>query len=357
MNHLNEKMASISTGTMFRAVLVVLFFATIYYLRDIALVVLLSIVVASALEPGTKWLMKRNVPRLLAVILMYLVLVISLIGVFYFLFLPLLGEILSFLSSLPGYLGDLKVWNPISSNSFLSEGPLQGISENFSLVDIVNQLDTSFNNLSHGFFSTASTIFGGILSMVLVVVLSFYLSVESDGVTSFLKIVIPNKYENYIIDLWKRSQKKIGLWMQGQIVLAVIVAILVFLGLSLLQVDNALLLAVIAGLFEIIPVFGPILAAIPAVITSLVSDGMTAALLVVGLYIIIQQFENQLIYPLVVKKVVGVPPIVSILALVVGGKLAGFIGIVISVPVAAVLMEFLNDVEKSKIARRDNNGQ
>ena len=350
---LTPKPTNITTGSIFRAVLVVLFFAALYYLRDIMLVVILSVVVASAIEPGTQWLMRRSVPRLLAVILMYLLLVMILISIFYFLFLPIMSEALNFLGSLPGYLGDLKVWDPLQSSSFLNQGPLQGISQSFSLVDIVNQLDVVIERFSGGFFSTASAIFGGLLSFILVIVLSFYLSVEQDGVTSFLKIVIPHKNEAYIIDLWKRSQRKIGLWMQGQIVLAVIVAVLVFLGLTLLQVENALLLAVIAGVFEIIPVFGPILAAIPAIIIALVSDSVTAALLVMGLYIIIQQFENQLIYPLVVKKIIGVPPIVSILAIIIGGKLAGFIGIVISVPIAAALMEFLNDWEKNKAAKQE----
>lgn len=349
----SEKIMSITTGTIFRVALVIIFFATLFYLRDIMLVVLLSIIVASAINPGTNWLQRRNVPRLLAVILTYILLVVALIVVFYFLFIPILNETLNFLSNLPGYLGDLQVWDPAQSSGFLSEGPLSGISQSFSLVDIVNQLDNAVEKFSSGFFSTASAIFGGILSFILVIVLSFYLSVEEDGVTSFLRIVIPYKYESYALDLWKRSQKKIGLWMQGQIVLAVLIAILTFLGLTLLGVENALLLAVIAGVFEIIPVFGPILSAIPAIMIALVSDGLTAALLVVGLYIIIQQFENQLIYPLVVKKVVGVPPIVSILALIIGAKLAGFIGIVISVPVAAIVMEFLNDWEKNKAAKLD----
>jgi predicted PurR-regulated permease PerM len=120
-----------------------------------------------------------------------------------------------------------------------------------------------------------------------------------------------------------------------------------------LRVENALLLAVLAGIFEIIPLFGPILAAIPAVTLALVADGMTSALLVVGFYIIIHQFENQLIYPLVVRKIVGVPPLISILALIIGYKLAGFVGLVVSVPLATMLMEFLNDVEKNKIAEAE----
>ncbi len=350
-----EKTLNINSATIIRTICIALLFLVLYYLRDIVLVVILSIVVASAIEPGTKWLTKRRVPRLLSVILMYLILALAIVCIVYFLFLPILSEMVSFLGSLPSYLGDLKVWNPIQSNEFLSSSPIGSLSQSFSLVDIVNQLDETISRISNGFLFTASSVFGGMLSFILVIVLSFYLSVEKDGVTNFLRIVLPSRQEEYVIDLWERSQKKIGLWMQGQIILAIIIAVLVFLGLTLLRVQNALLLAVIAGVFEIIPLFGPILAAIPAVAVSLLGGGTGLALLVLGLYIIVHQFENQLIYPLVVRKIVGVPPIVSILALIIGGKLAGFVGLIISVPIAAALMEFVSDIEKDKrMARREN---
>lgn len=350
----NDKIIQISTGTIVKAILVVLFFAAFYYLRDIVLVVLLAVIIASAVEPGTQWLLRRRVPRILAVLLIYSVAVMVLVGTFYFLFLPLLNQSAELLSSLPGYLGELQVWNPLQDSKILSSGSaVEGFSKNFSLSQIVEQINTTVSGLSNGFFSTASTIFGGILSFLLVVVLSFYLSVESDGISNFLRIVTPAKNEKYVLGLWKRSQHKIGLWMQGQVVLAIIVAMLVFLGLTLLRVENALLLAVLAGMFEIIPIFGPILAAIPAVTLALVTNGMTSAIMVIGLYIIIQQFENQLIYPMVVRKIVGVPPLISILALIIGGKLAGFVGLLISVPVATMLMEFLNDIEKNKIAEAE----
>jgi predicted PurR-regulated permease PerM len=349
--HSSEKTIEINTSTIFKSILIVLGFAIFYYLRDVVLVVALAIIIASAVEPGTQWFLRKGVPRILAVLLIYFTAVMMLVVMFYFLFLPLLNQSATFLSTLPGYLGELQVWNPLQNNELLSSNSaIQGFSQTFSLSQIVEQINTTVSSFSEGFFSTASRVFGGILSFLLVVVLSFYLSVESDGVSSFLRIVTPAKNERYVLNLWKRSQHKIGLWMQGQIVLAIIIAMLVFLGLTLLQVENALLLAVLAGMFEIIPLFGPILAAIPAVTLSLVTGGMASALLVVGLYIIIHQFENQLIYPLVVRKIVGVPPIVSILALIIGGKLAGFVGLLISVPVATMIMEFLSDVEKNKIA-------
>lgn len=347
----SDKIIQISTGTIIKAVLIILAFAVFYYLRDIVLVVLLSVIIASAVEPGTQWFLRRKVPRVLAVLFMYSVAVMMLVMTFYFLFLPLLNQSATLLSTLPGYLGELQVWNPLQNSELLSSSSaIQGFSKNFSLAQIVEQVNATVSNLSNGFFSTASTVFGGVLSFILVIILSFYLSVESDGVSNFLRIVTPAKNEKYILGLWKRSQHKIGLWMQGQIVLAIIVAMLVFLGLTLLRVDNALLLAVLAGMFEIIPIFGPILAAIPAVTLALITNGMNSALLVVGLYIIIQQFENQLIYPLVVRKIVGVPPLISILALIIGGKLAGFVGLLISVPLVTMLIEFLNDVAENKIA-------
>jgi predicted PurR-regulated permease PerM len=350
----NDKIIQISSGTIIKALLIALAFVVFYYLRDIVLVVLLAVIIASAVEPGTQWFLRRRVPRILAVLFMYFVAVMILVMAFYFLFLPLLNQSAAFLSTLPGYLGELQVWNPLQNTQFFaSNSAIQGFSQTFSLSQIVENINTTVSNFSQGFFSTASTAFGGILSFLLVIVLSFYLSVESDGVSSFLRIITPAQSEKYILGLWKRSQHKIGLWMQGQIVLAIIIAMLVFLGLTLLRIDNALLLAVLAGMFEIIPLFGPILASIPAVTLALVTNGMSSALLIVGLYIIIHQFENQLIYPLVVRKIVGVPPIISILALIVGYKLAGFVGLLISVPLATMLIEFLNDVEKNKIAETE----
>jgi predicted PurR-regulated permease PerM len=200
-------------------------------------------------------------------------------------------------------------------------------------------------------FGTVASFFGGVMSFFLIVVLSFYLAVEEDGVGKFLKAVTTLKHEKYVISLWKRSQRKIGLWMQGQLVLAIIVGMLVYLGLLIINVPNALLLAFLAAAFEIIPLFGPILASIPAIAIAFVTGGIPLAGIVVGLYVIIQQFENQLIYPLVVKKVVGVSPIVSIVALAVGWQLAGLTGLILSVPIAAVIIELFDDFEKDKIEK------
>ena len=111
---------------------------------------------------------------------------------------------------------------------------------------------------------------------------------------------------------------------------------------------HALVLALTAALFEIIPVFGPIISAIPGVGIAFVTGGVTLALEALALYVILPQFENHLIYPVVVKKVVGVPALLVILALIIGAKLAGFLGLILSVPIAAAIREFIDDIQRGR---------
>lgn len=358
---------SISAGTVFKTVLLLVAAFFLFVMKDVVLVVLTAVVLASAIEPAAKWIIARGIPRVFSVVILYGILGTFLAGMFY-LFIPvLLQDTSDFLSSVPEYLDKVALWNPLDSSGVEQSKQVatefsQGITEsrlavaeikseeNPSIGSAVGDINDALSKVSAGFIQTVSSVFGGVLGFILIVVLSFYLSVQEDGVEKFLRIVTPLKHEKYIIGLWKRSQEKIGLWMQGQLVLAILVGVLVYLGLTILGVRNALLFAFLAGLLEIIPLFGPILAAIPAVATAYTDSGVSAGLLVVGLYLIIQQFENHLIYPLVVTKIVGVPPILVILALIVGGKLAGFLGLLLSVPIAATFVEFLDDVQKQKMS-------
>jgi predicted PurR-regulated permease PerM len=198
-------------------------------------------------------------------------------------------------------------------------------------------------------FTAVTQIFGGIFSFIIIVVFSFYFAVLETGVEDFLRIIVPRSHQEYVLGLWIRSQKKIGLWMQGQLLLACIMGVLAFLGLTVLGVPHALVLAVIAACFEIIPVFGPTLSAVPAVAIAFGSGGVTLGIAVILLYVIAQQFENHLIYPLVVTRVVGVPPLLVILALLVGAQFAGFLGIILSVPIAATIQEFVRDIEHDRL--------
>lgn len=339
---------SISIATILKVVAVLVLFYFAWRIADIILVLLMAIVIASAVEPGTKWFEKRKIPRVPAVVTIYIGAAFVLLLIFYFILLPFVSEAAQFLKALPDYSQAIAQSDAVQTGALSSQGILGGLSESLSLSDLTTKVNSLVSSFSTGFFAVIQYVFGGLLSFILIIVLSFYLAVQKDGVGKFLRVVIPAQYEEYTIDLWKRSRQKIGLWMQGQLLLGVIVAVLTFLGLTLLQVPNALLLAVLAGVFELIPLFGPILSAIPALLIAFVSKGLTLTIIVAAFYLIVQQFENHLIYPQVVKKVVGISPIVSILALVIGGKIAGFLGVLLAVPLATVIIELLADLEKSK---------
>ncbi len=340
-----QLVVNITTGTMIRSILLVLLVAALFYLHELVLVILTAIVIASAIEPATKWFVKYKFPRLVSVMVVYLLFFSFLLSFFYFFLPPVLNEIINFLAVLPSYLATFDSSGPLQESVSLGT---QSIVDTFSITNVVTELRTLFSNVSESFLATISFVFGGVFSFILIIVFSFYFAVQETGVDDFLRIISPVKYQKNLISLWKRSQVKIGLWMQGQLILAVIIGVLVYLGLTILGVKYALLLAVIAAVFELIPVFGPILSAIPAILIGFVDGGATTGLLVIGLYIIIQQFENHLIYPLVVTKVVGVPPLLVILALLIGAQLAGFLGIILAVPMAAVIQEFVSDVQRKK---------
>jgi len=331
---------SIGTGTIVKAILLILLVSILFYLKDLVLVVLTAVVLASAIEPAVDVFVRRKVPRVLSVIVVYLIILFAFFGLLYVLLPPLIDEAGGVIATLPEVIEEIEL-------------PYSGIFANdvvggFSLSEGVSQLQSVFANTSQGLFTSVSAVFGGLISFFLIIVLSFYLAVQNRGVEDFLRVITPLRHEEYVVDLWKRSQKKIGLWMQGQVILSVIITVLVYLGLTLLGLPYALLLAIAAGLFELIPVFGSILAAIPAILIGFVDGGATTALLVAGFFLIVNQFQANLIYPLVVKKIVGVPPLLVILALIIGAQLAGFLGIILSVPVAAALQELVADLEKGK---------
>ncbi len=345
---LNQPIAIEFTAGAVVKTLVILFLAYLaYLLRDLLLMILTSVVIASAVEPATKWFMRHRIPRPVAVITLYLSILVAVGAVTTIVLPPLASDVKSVINTIPQYIQsvDAADLEKIPGLSII----FNQLSEQVSSGNLLGQVGGYAGQATFGFFQTAGTVFGGIFSFVLIIVISFYLAVQEDGVASFLRVVTPVKHEKYIIDLWKRSQRKIGLWMQGQLLLGVIVGVLTYLGLSILGVNNALLLALLAACFELIPIFGPILAAIPAVGVALIQDGFSLGVLTLGLYLVIQQFENHLIHPMVVKKIIGIPSLLAILALIVGAQLAGFLGMIIAVPVAAALMEFLADVEKSKV--------
>ena len=337
---------SVTPSTIVTALFVIAGAYAFWLLRGLALLVLAAIVIASAIEPGIAFFIRRRLPRFVAALLVYVLVFGSVFALIYFFFPPIIADAAKFIAAMPQYLSTINA--PSSLSNIANATTFANVQGQQSFVQTLLSFQSIFSSSSGSVLQFASTLFGGVISLSLVIVLSFYFALQDTGVDDFLRLVMPVAYEDYSVDLWRRSQKKIGRWMQGQILLSVIVGILVYLGLLIIGVPYALLLAVFTALAEIIPIFGSLIAGGIAVIVGFSSGGVALAAIVLGLFVVVNQFESNLIYPLIVKKVVGVPPLLVVVALIAGYTLAGFLGAVLSVPVSAVVLEIISDFDKRK---------
>ena len=346
VNLTERQILEISTGSVFRAIILVLFFIFLYILKDVLIVFLFSLIIASAISPFANWLDQKRIPRLWGVLLLFLV-VISLMALIASLVIPSISaDVDQLVTALPATFE--KVSTSLENVQQGAPSYLDFVSE---IQNILGVLSSYLQQLSQSAIGLIVGIFGGVVSFIAVLVLSFYLSVTKKGVENFLNSVIPEKYESYVTDLWKRSERKVGLWLQGQLLLALIVGLAVYVGLSLMGIKFALILGLLAFAFEIVPVVGPVLAAIPAIILAFM-QGPTMGLWVIVFYVAVQQLENHILVPVVMGKTVGLNPVVVIIALLVGANLAGIAGMIISIPVATVIVEVLDDMAKKKESRR-----
>lgn len=333
---------NIVTSIILRVILILLFLVFLYLIRDIVIIFIFALIVASAITPVVNALEKIKIPRVIGTLIVY-ILFFGIITFLLYLVIPSIAKEIEKLSlNFPDYVEKLTL-------------KFQGLAENFSKYQhLLNQFSSILNNIrdslkdsASNLFSTVLNIFGGIFSFFLILIISFYISVQKRGIQRVLTAIIPLQYRDYLLDLWERAQKKLGRWLQGQLFLGLIVGSMVYVGLYFLDVKYALILAILAGVFEIFPYIGPVLASIPAIIIGLLQSPILG-LWVIILYVAIQQIENHLITPLVIGKVVGLNPIVVILALLIGGKLGGIPGIILSVPLTAVFAEALKDLIKKR---------
>lgn len=334
---------SITPGTVITVVVVLGLAWALWNLSNLVLLLLSAVVISSAFEPGVEFFMQRRLPRPFAVIALYLLVLLGLAALVWLFVPPMLDEASALFAVLPQYLSEAK---GVGNLPFL-----QGASGGPSLLDSILAFRDAFTDTGFGILKFLSSFFGGAVYFLLTVVVSFYFSLQETGIDDFLKLITPREHREYVLNLWKRSQKKIGLWMQGQLLLSLIIGILLYLGLTILGVPYALLLAIFAAVMELIPVFGSFIAAAPGVAVALTHGGLGLFFVVAGLYLLVNQFQAHLIYPLVVKKIVGVPPILVIIALIAGGQLAGFLGVLLSVPVAAGIQELVNDIQRGRFAK------
>ena len=341
-----EKVLRIPSSTIIKVALFVAFAWVFIQLIELVISILTALIIASAIEPAVRFLSSYKIPRLVSIIGVYITTILGFVVFVYELIPVVFEQGRRLIERLPDILVQLQ--EEFTENKLLSP-----IFSNFNSDPVaLKETVASFLEASSTFTLGLTSVFlNGLITLILITVLSFYFSVEEKNVTKFIETMTPDKYKKYIIDLWARSKEKIGLWMKGQIVLILVTGGLVYLGLLIIGIQDALIFAVIAGFMELIPVFGAFISAILPIMVAFIDGGWTLGFITMGFFIFIQQFESNLIYPLVVKNVLGVPSVLVILSLVIGGTLAGILGVIIAVPMAAILQELIHDVRHKKIQK------
>lgn len=337
---------SFSTGTVLKVIgiLVILLFA--YIIRDILLIVFISIIFAALIEPPINYLEDKKIPRGLGIVLIYVALLLFMLLTIRLFIPPMIEQVARLATNFPG------LWEQMISNldSFQQYSEEQGIFNN--IQEGLGELQAGLQQAATGIYSFIISVFKNLINFLMILVITFYLVVQKGAINKLFKAVAPAQYHDYLINLFAKIQKKIGDWARGQLMLGLIIGALSFVGLIVLLPKYALMLALIAGITELIPYIGPILGAIPAVFLGFTADEISIkrGFAVLILYLVIQQVENNIIVPKVMQKQLGLNPVVVIIVMLIGARLAGIIGLILAIPVATSIGVIASDfIKKSEL--------
>lgn len=304
----------------------------VWQILDILLLLFLAIILSSALEPSIQKLMTWKFPRWAAIAVLYVGLFAFLFGTLSFLVPSLVRETGQVLTSVPE---TLLQWG-------VSEEKIQAVTEELQNALQLDGTPGDTALLQRLFSTTVSVVRGGV-GLLAVIAMSLYILAVDGGVEKFFRAMTPKKYQDYVVSRSMEAYQKTGRWLAGQVFLMGVVFLIYFIILSLLGVPGAFALAVWGGLFEIVPYVGPTMAALPAVLLGSFVSPVVGILVLVS-YVLVQKLENYWLVPKVMERAIGLHPLVVILVLLAGGQLAGFMGLLLSVPLATVASVFLRDV-------------
>lgn len=296
-------------------------------IMDIILLFFVSVILMSALNPAVDGLEKKRIPRWLSITFLYIVVIGSLSIIVASLVPPLVEQTSHLVSQLPSLAQTL---------NFL----------NLDARSVGSQL-SSLSSLPGDIVKFTAGLFSNILYISTVAVMTFYLLMERRNLQKYLSQMFGQGSEKKVESLINRVENQLGSWVRGQLILMTAIGLISFLGLSILGVPYALPLALVAGLLEVVPTVGPILSAIPATLAGFIITPYTA-IGVVALYFAVQQAENSFLVPKIMQKTTGVNPLVSLLSLMIGFKLAGPAGAILSIPLLLIGIIAVTEMTSSK---------
>lgn len=312
------------------AILVVCLYL-VFILKDIIIWFVFALVVSIFFNFAIDSLQKKKVPRIVSATFLYLGF-FALLGFFIYKTAPiLLYELQDFLANLPTY---LKRVSPF----FEKLGVTSFKNTKVFMATVQESLKTAGGSFGNGIAS----IFGGAASTALVVAMAFFISLERQFVEKILSAFAPPQYKEYLFGLWRRSKKKVSGWFVTRLIGIVFIGLGVYVVLMILNVKHAFVLSLIAGILDLLPFIGPLVAAV-ALFAVVSLNSFPQAVFVAVAFLILQQIENQILFPIIFKKLIGLPPVLVLVAFAVGGELWGAPGAILGIPLAGVIYEIIKD--------------
>jgi predicted PurR-regulated permease PerM len=319
---------------------VVMGFWLIYRFNQVIFILFVAIVIGTVIRPAVAWLHQRRVPQTVGVILVYLLMLLLLTGFLLVLFPLISAQGTTVAIAMPDYYQNLREWVITNPNQFLAS-----LSE-FLPATLPNlrpgqQTGPEMMASAGQVVGYVTRLAGVIFTAIMILVLAFYWTLEGPRIIQTFLLAVPQHQRENISDLITAMESKVGLYMVGQGVLCLAVGILALIAYLLIGLPNALVLALIAGVLEAVPMIGPLLGAVPALLVAL-SIAPDKLIWVIVATVIIQQVENSLLVPRIMKKAVGVNPFVTLLALFAFSTFFGLAGALMAIPMAAIIQLALN---------------
>jgi predicted PurR-regulated permease PerM len=333
---------NINAISVVKILLILVLFYVLFLIRGILAILFIALVLASAIDPIVDWAQGKKIPRGISVIFIYLITLFVFASAIVLIIPPITEQVNELSANFPLIIDKVVTGFELVKSFSLQHGFAEDLQKGLT------EVSGGISGAAGGVFSTLKGVIGGTVSFFIIMVITFYMAVEEKAIKKIVWSVAPNRYQVYIMGLINRMQQKIGLWLRGQLILSLIIFTLTFVGLSILGVEYALVLAMIAGLTEFVPYLGPTLASIPAIFLAFTQSPMLA-LFVAALYYIIQLTENNIIVPKLMQKVVGLNPIVSIAVLLIGFEIGGIAGAILSIPVTTAVSVFLDDIFNDRV--------
>jgi len=332
----NEKILDISWGTILKISIAIISFYLIYSIRDILIWFVFALTIAILFNPAINFLQRRKIPRFLGIIFIYF----SIFGLFSFLIylmVPLFNsEIHQFLDSFPQYFE--KISPPLKGLGFQAFEDINSFMQ--GIGDVLQKMATNI-------FTVLFTVFGGFFSFFFVITTAFFLSLEDKAVERTLMLLFPKKYEVYALNLWEKCEKEIAGWFGARILACLFVGIASYISLLILSVKYPAVLGLFAGVFNFVPYVGPLITGFFFFLIIFPVDPIKAVFVII-VFMVIQGIENSILSPILIKKIIGVPPALVLISLIIGATLWGVLGALLAIPLFGILFEFLKEFLQKK---------